>query len=122
MNYSFRHIDYLILNAGVFALPYTTTSDNIETTFQVCHLSQFYLTKLLEDMITHTSRVVVVSSESHRFANYPSHELNETNVSPPASKYWSMFAYNNAKLANVLFAKELAKVSPFESKINFKIL
>lgn len=67
-------------------------------------------------MITHTSRVVVVSSESHRFSNYPNHELNETNVSPPPSKYWSMLAYNNAKLANVLFAKELARVSP-----NFQI-
>lgn len=30
----YKHIDYLILNAGVFALPHTLTEDSIETTFQ----------------------------------------------------------------------------------------
>lgn len=108
-----RHIDYLILNAAVFALPHTTTSDNYETIFQVCHLSHFYLTKLLDNLLNQSSRVVVVSSESHRFSNYPSSDLNESDVSPAASKFWSMMAYNNAKLANVLFAKELSKVSLF---------
>lgn len=60
------HIDMLILNAAVFALPYTQTEDQLETTFQVCHLAHFYLCKLLEDCLDHNTRVVVVSSESHR--------------------------------------------------------
>lgn len=30
----YSHIDYLILNAGVFALPYTKTVDGLETTFR----------------------------------------------------------------------------------------
>lgn len=60
------HIDMLILNAGVFALPHTLTEDGLETTFQVSHLSHFYLTLLLEDCLNHTSRVVILSSESHR--------------------------------------------------------
>ena len=30
----YKHIDYLILNAGVFALPYSITEDDLETTFQ----------------------------------------------------------------------------------------
>lgn len=61
-----RHIDYLILNAGVFALPYSKTVDGLETTFQVCHLSHFYLTLQLESLFDHNSRIVVLSSESHR--------------------------------------------------------
>lgn len=61
-----NHIDMLILNAAVFALPYTQTEDHLETTFQVCHLAHFYLCKLLQDCLDYRSRVVVVSSESHR--------------------------------------------------------
>lgn len=63
---SFRQLDILILNAAVFALPFTTTDDELEATFQVNHLSQFYLTKLLQTRLKPWARVVVVSSESHR--------------------------------------------------------
>lgn len=61
-----RHIDMLILNAGVFALPYTLSKDGLEATFQICHLSHFYLTLKLRPLLDYKSRVVVVSSESHR--------------------------------------------------------
>lgn len=61
-----RHIDYLILNAAVMGLPHTLTVDGLEITFQVCHLSHFYLTLELESLLDHNSRVVIVSSESHR--------------------------------------------------------
>lgn len=61
-----KHIDMLILNAAVFALPYTQTEDELETTFQVCHLAHFYLCKLLEDCLDSRTRVLIVSSESHR--------------------------------------------------------
>lgn len=57
----------LILNAGVFGLPYCRTADGFETTFQVNHLSQMYLTLLLKPLLKSGSRVVVVSSESHRY-------------------------------------------------------
>lgn len=67
----------LILNAAVNALPYTLTGDNIEQTFQVNHLSQFYMTLLLEKALIESapSRVVVVSSESHRFST-----INDKNI------------------------------------------
>ncbi|XP_031626327.1 WW domain-containing oxidoreductase [Contarinia nasturtii] len=104
-----NHIDMLILNAAVFALPYTQTEDQLETTFQVCHLAHFYLCKLLEDCLDQNSRVVVVSSESHRFSWLPPSDLSEQILSPPAKNYYSMIAYNNAKLCNVLFARGLAK-------------
>lgn len=105
-----KHIDILILNAGVFALPHTLTPDNLETTFQVSHLSHFYLTKLLESCLDRRSRVIVMASESHRFSSLPKIGLSEDILSPPPSRYSSMTAYNNAKLCNVLFARGLAKV------------
>ena len=63
-----RNLHILILNAGVFAMPYLLTEDCYETTFQVNYLAQFYLTMLLEEPIHHCkkARVVIVSSESHR--------------------------------------------------------
>lgn len=65
----FRKLDILILNAGVFAIPYSKTENGYETLFQVNYLSQVYLTLLLEDCLTRAvpSRVVFVSSESHRW-------------------------------------------------------
>ena len=65
----YKTLDILILNAGVFALPYTLTEDGYEMTFQVNHLSQFYLTLLLEHPLRscRNSRIVIVSSESHRY-------------------------------------------------------
>ena len=68
---NFRPIHYLILNAAVFGLPYTMTEDGVEATFQVNHLSHFYLTKLLWDILMKSapSKVIVVSSESHRYEN-----------------------------------------------------
>lgn len=62
----YSKIDMLILNAGVFGLPYCRTVDGFETTFQVNHLSQFYLTLLLKPLLKTGSRVVILSSESHR--------------------------------------------------------
>jgi WW domain-containing oxidoreductase len=105
----YKKIDFLILNAGVFALPHSITEDGIETTFQVSHLSHFYIALQLLDLLNHESRVLVLSSESHRFASLPVCGLTSENLSPPSSKYWSMMQYNNAKLCNVLFAHELGR-------------
>ena len=101
------------MNAGVFGLPFSTTEDGYETTFQVCHLTHFLLTNELSGLFDHNSRIIVVSSESHRFANLPSEGLTEGLLNPPYAKYWSMMAYNNVKLCNILFAAELARVSSF---------
>ncbi|XP_050511635.1 WW domain-containing oxidoreductase [Diabrotica virgifera virgifera] len=103
-------IDMLILNAGVFGLPFSKTLDGFETIFQVNHLSHFYLTILLRPLLVNGSRVVVVSSESHRFANLTIENITPLTLSPDsAAKYWDMMAYNNSKLCNVLFGRQLSK-------------
>jgi NAD(P)-dependent dehydrogenase (short-subunit alcohol dehydrogenase family) len=69
--YYFRPLHLLILNAAVFGQSYTQTEDGIELTFQVNHLSHFYLTKLLWTVLMNSApaRVIVVSSESHRYTH-----------------------------------------------------
>ncbi|XP_015837994.1 WW domain-containing oxidoreductase [Tribolium castaneum] len=106
----FKQIDMLILNAGVFGLAFSKTVDGFETTFQVNHLGHFYLTLLLRPLLVTGSRVVVVSSESHRFSNLTTDNISVQTLSPETpAKYWDMTAYNNSKLCNVLFARLLAK-------------
>ncbi|XP_057328632.1 WW domain-containing oxidoreductase isoform X1 [Microplitis mediator] len=111
----YRLLNILVLNAGVFALPYSLTEDGYETTFQVNYLSQYYLTLLLEHHLKNTSdsRIVVVASESHRFSSIQVIEdIHQSILSPPVFKYWSVDAYSNSKLCNILFAQELAKRWP----------
>ncbi|XP_055536555.1 WW domain-containing oxidoreductase-like [Wyeomyia smithii] len=105
----YKHIDMLILNAGVYSPPQHLTEDGFETTFQVCHLSHFYLTLLLSDTFDHTSRIIVVSSELHRASFLRTSDINESMLAAPPRTFISYSAYNDAKLCNVMFAFELAK-------------
>uniref|UniRef100_A0A8C5KI99 WW domain containing oxidoreductase n=1 Tax=Jaculus jaculus TaxID=51337 RepID=A0A8C5KI99_JACJA len=102
---------------AVFALPWSLTKDGLETTFQVNHLGHFYLVQLLQDVLCRSApaRIVVVSSESHRFTdiNDFSGKLDFSCLSPSQSDYWAMLAYNRSKLCNVLFSNELhRRLSP----------
>lgn len=105
----YRHIDYLILNAALYPGSYTQNEDNIELSFQVSHLSHFYFTLELTDLLDHNSRVVVVSSEAHRWSVLSSREWDEHTLNPSYCNYWRAAAYNNNNLYNALFARELSK-------------
>lgn len=108
--FSVSPLNILILNAGTAFLPHRLTTDGYETTFQVNHLSQFYLTKLLEQKLISSApaRVVVVSSESHRFSTISIETLSEEWLSPPShNNFISIMAYNDSKLCNILFSNEL---------------
>ncbi|CAG2112855.1 unnamed protein product [Medioppia subpectinata] len=100
----------LILNAGSMLSPHRLTIDGYETTFQVNHLSHFYLTKLLQQKLidSRPARVVVLSSESHRFSTMSIETFSQEWVSPSTARnFVSMMAYNDSKLCNVLFSNEL---------------
>lgn len=58
----------LFLNAAVCETEYKVTEDNLETMFQVNHLAQFYLARLLTQTLMNTpdSRLVVIACEAHR--------------------------------------------------------
>ncbi|CAD0199976.1 unnamed protein product [Chrysodeixis includens] len=103
-----HHLDMLILNAGVFGLPYTETEDEIEATCQINHISHMYLAILLEPLLKQGSRVIFVSSESHRFASLKNVFVYQ-DITMPKDSYSAMMAYNNSKLYNIMTAKVLAE-------------
>ena len=102
-----RHegLDVLINNAGVVAEGRTETVDGYELTFAVNHLAPFLLTNLLlgELKASAPSRVVTVSSELHERARIKFDDLQLARDWGPRK------AYNQSKLANVLFTYELAR-------------
>lgn len=99
------HLHILINNAGVMMCPYTKTVDGFEMHIGVNHLGHFLLTYLLIGLLKRSApaRVVVVSSLAHNFGWIRFHDLHSQ------GSYNSGLAYCQSKLANVLFARELAR-------------
>ncbi|XP_061650683.1 retinol dehydrogenase 12 isoform X1 [Phyllopteryx taeniolatus] len=101
----FTHLHVLINNAGVMMCPYTKTNDGFEVHIGVNHLGHFLLTSMLVDLLKRSApaRIVVVSSLAHNFGWIRFHDLHSQ------GSYNSGLAYCQSKLANVLFARELAR-------------
>ncbi len=91
--------DVLIANAGVMATPYLRTRDGFEMQFGVNHLGHFVLVNRLLPLSGPASRLIVVSSAGHRFANI---DLADPNFEH--SPYEPFVAYGRSKTANILFA------------------
>ncbi|KAK3912608.1 Retinol dehydrogenase 13 [Frankliniella fusca] len=98
-------VDLLVNNAGVMWGPREVTSDGFETQLGVNHLGHFFLTNLLIDSLKKgaPSRIVNVASTAHFKGKINTQDLNSSN------DYSESGAYNQSKLANVLFTRELAK-------------
>jgi len=101
----YDRLDVLINNAGTFPARLRLTDDGFEAQFGVNHLAHFLLTSELLDCLRASapSRVVTVTSKLHKngtidFASFRG-----------ATKYNAQRAYAQSKLANVLFAVELAR-------------
>lgn len=101
-------IDMLICNAGIMALPELEQIDGIEKQFFVNHLGHFaFTTGLLEQVrAAEQGRVVLVSSLGHRWA--PESGIEFDNLSGERD-YDPNKMYGQSKLANGLFAFELAR-------------
>jgi NAD(P)-dependent dehydrogenase (short-subunit alcohol dehydrogenase family) len=99
----YPHIDVLVNNAGVMAIPYRETPEGFEAQLGTNHLGHFALTGLLLDKIVAApaGRVVTVSSLLHRRGKIVFEDI------PRPAKYDDKKAYAMSKLANVLFAYEL---------------
>ena len=100
-------LDVLFNNAGVVMQERTTTQDGFETTFGVNHLGYFLLTVLLMESLKRApaARVVCTASDAYKFAGG---RLNFDDLQCEG-KYTTFGAYGSSKLANILFARELAK-------------
>lgn len=97
-------LDLLVNNAGVMALPKRQlTEDGFERQFGTNHLGHYALTGLLMPQLLESPapRVVTVASLAHRNGKLDFNDLQSE------KKYVPWDAYNNSKLANLLFALEL---------------
>lgn len=99
-------LDLLINNAGVMAIPRTTSADGFEMQLATNHLGHFALTGLLLPALVAVpnSRVVTVSSSAHRMVR----GINFNDINSER-RYRSWGAYGQSKLANLLFTSELQR-------------
>jgi NAD(P)-dependent dehydrogenase (short-subunit alcohol dehydrogenase family) len=131
-------LDLLINNAGIMAIPTRTLSeDGIELQFATNHIGHFLFTNLVLDNLRAAAkssaatpgatRVVMVSSNGHRFSPVRFHDWNfegksvppeeepgvqamkDRGMEPPSmeSGYDKYVAYGQSKAANILFALHL---------------
>jgi NAD(P)-dependent dehydrogenase (short-subunit alcohol dehydrogenase family) len=103
-----RPLDLLVANAGIMALPKLEQVAGIEKQFATNHLGHFLLVNLLWSQLeaADAARVVVVSSSAHFQA--PRAGIEFDNLSGEGG-YGAWRAYGQSKLANVLFARGLAR-------------
>ncbi len=99
-------LDGIIANAGIMALPELRQVHGVELQLFVNHVGHFMLVNGLIDRLTERGRVVVLSSGAHRMARKSGLELD--NLSGERDYHpWRM--YGRSKLANIQFARSLAR-------------
>jgi NAD(P)-dependent dehydrogenase (short-subunit alcohol dehydrogenase family) len=103
----FGKLDVLLNNAGAIFGEYRETSEGIERTFALDHLGYYVITnELLPLLRASRGRVVSVSSDAHKAGRL---NLDDLQMKRGFS---GMRQYCNAKLMNILFARELARREP----------
>ena len=102
---AYPRLDVLLNNVGGFWAHRHVTADGLEHTFALNHLAPFLLTNLLLHRLVASApaRVVTVSSGAQSMGTVNFDDLMGE------QKYSGSRAYNQSKLANVMFAYELAK-------------
>jgi NAD(P)-dependent dehydrogenase (short-subunit alcohol dehydrogenase family) len=102
----YDRLDVLVNNAGGLLSERQLTDEGYEMTFGANHLGHFLLTGLLLERLESSapSRVVNVSSIAHRFGS-----ISFADPMFEQRSYAGIDAYNQSKLANVLFTTELAR-------------
>ncbi len=102
-------LDVLINNAGVYTSDFQLTEDGFELQIGVNHLGHFLLTQLLREHLSQSEdpRLVVVSSISHLKGRIDFDSFRQIQ-----GTYKGLQAYEQSKLANVLFTTEHARRFP----------
>ena len=102
---AYPRLDVLVNNVGGYWATRHTTEDGLERTFAVNHLAPFLLTNLLLDRLRASApaRVVTVSSGAQSMGRIDFDDLQGER------DYSGQRAYNQSKLANVMFTYELAR-------------
>jgi len=102
---TYPRIDVLVNNVGGYWNTRHVTPDGLEHTFALNHLAPFLLTNLLLDRLRQSApaRVVTVASNAHATGRIDFDDLQGER------SYSGSRAYNQSKLANILFTYELAR-------------
>src|SRR5437899_3372193 len=102
---SHDRVHVLVNNAGVTQPRRVETADGLESVFATNHLGPFLLTNLLLRLLGAgaPARVVTVASGAHAMGRIDFGDLQA------ARSYNEIRAYNQSKLANLLFTYELAR-------------
>ncbi|KAK0707259.1 hypothetical protein B0H67DRAFT_602654 [Lasiosphaeris hirsuta] len=107
------HLDALMCNAGIMAKPPSLSRDGYEIQFATNHLGHALLVKKLLPLLQKSPdpRIVMVSSTAWRGA--PSGGIQFPKLkSPQDMPMGRWLRYGQSKLANMLYARELAKRFP----------
>lgn len=131
-----KSLHLLILNAGIMAVPYSKTNDDIEIQLQTNYISHFLLTDRLIDLMTSTQsdeeaktlvkgsgvvvnkfgakindpRIIFLSSIGHWFTPFHFSLDSQFNYHPDI--FFTLLRYGMAKCAGIQFAKSLARRHP----------
>jgi retinol dehydrogenase-14 len=102
---AYPRLDVLVNNVGGYWATRHITADGLEHTFAVNHLAAFLLTNLLLDRLKTSApaRVITVSSNAQSLGAIDFEDLQGER------RYSGQDAYNQSKLASVLFTYELAR-------------
>ncbi|HEY8432244.1 MAG TPA: SDR family oxidoreductase [Sandaracinaceae bacterium] len=99
-------LDVIMCNAGIMALPKRTLVHGQEAQFFTNHVGHFMLVTGLLDRLAERGRVVVLSSMAHQSAPPGGIQFDDLSFERGYSP-WK--AYGQSKLANLLFARALAR-------------
>jgi retinol dehydrogenase-14 len=102
---AYPRLDVLVNNVGGFWSHRHVTADGLEHTFALNHLAPFLLTSLLLDRLRSSApaRIVTVASAAQGMGTVDFDDLMGER------RYSGQTAYNQSKLANVMFTYELAR-------------
>lgn len=101
------HIDVLVNNAGIMAVPYRLTEEGFESQLQTNHLSHFLFTNLIMNKVlaSEAPRIVLISSMGHRQGHFRWADYNFSQ----GELYDKWAAYGQSKTAVSLTALALAE-------------
>ena len=102
---AYPRLDVLVNNVGGYWASRHVTADGLEHTFALNHLAAFLLTNLLLDRLKASApaRIVTVSSNAQSLGTIDFEDLQGER------RYSGQDAYNQSKLASVMFTYELAR-------------
>ena len=95
----YKEIDFLVNNVGAIFMDREETSEGLEKTFSLNHMSYFVLSKLFSQQES-PLRIINVSSEAHRNIRLDFDDLENK------KNYNGWYSYKKSKLANIYLTYE----------------